>query len=212
MNTIKDVESITIKVKNIDTDCFITITFKLVASTLPIANTVSDLIGCDENNDGISEYFDTSNIHNKVVGDQTGMLVTYFYYDGNKLPSPLPNPYTNSTVNFEKLTVRVTHPQTKCYSEISSNSRMSSKPQSDQPQNLYACDEGNGFSHFYTSTIESQIIGNQTGLKLTYTDDKGNQLPSPLPLNFKNSVAQTQIIYVKVENQLNLLCYSETNF
>ncbi|MFA9191078.1 T9SS type B sorting domain-containing protein [Flavobacterium sp. FZUC8N2.13] len=211
-NTIKDVEVITIKVKNLDTDCFTTTTFKLIASTLPIVNTLNDLIGCDDNNDGISEYFDTSNIQNTVLGNQTGMLVTYFDSDGNQLPSPLPNPYTNTTANLEKLTVRVTNSQTNCYSETTLNLVTSSKPQINQPQNLYACNEGNGFSHFDTSIIESQITGNQTGLTVSYSDENGNQLPSPLPINYQNAVAWLQTINVKVENQLNPLCYSETSF
>lgn len=211
-NTIKDVEIITVKVKNLDTDCFITTTFKLIASTLPIANTLNDLIGCDDNNDGISEYFDTSKIQNTVLGNQTGMLVTYFNSNGNQLPSLLPNPYTNTIANHETLTVRVTNPQTNCFSETSLNLITSSKPQINQPQTLYACDEGNGFSHFDTSTIENQIIGNQIGLTVSYSDENGNKLPSPLPIDFKNTVAGTQTIHVKVENQLNPLCFSETSF
>lgn len=211
-NTIKDLEIITVKVKNLDTDCFITTTFKLIASTLPIANTLNDLIGCDDNNDGISEYFDTSKIQNAVLGNQTGMLVTYFDSNGNQLPSLLPNPYTNTTANSETLTIRVTNPQTNCFSETSLNLITSSKPQINQPQTLYACDEGNGFSHFDISTIENQIIGNQIGLTVSYSDENGNKLPIPLPIDFKNTVAGTQTIHVKVENQLNPLCYSETSF
>jgi gliding motility-associated-like protein len=211
-NMIKDLEIITVKVKNLDTDCFITTTFKLIASTLPIANTLNDLIGCDDNNDGISEYFDTSNIQNTVLGNQIGMLVTYFNSSGNQLPGPLPNPYTNTTANLETLTVRVTNPQTNCFSDTSLNLITSSKPQINQPQTLYACDEGNGFSHFDTSTIENQIIGNQIGLAVSYSDENGTKLPRPLPIDFKNTVAGTQTIHVKVENQLNPLCYSETSF
>ena len=211
-NTIKDVEIITVKVKNIDTNCFTSTTLKLIVSTLPIANTLNDLTGCDDNNDGISEYFDTSTIQSTVLGNQTGMLVTYFDSNGNQLPNPLPNPYTNFVPNQETITVRVSNPQTNCYSETSLNLVTSSKPQINQPQNLYACDEGNGFSYFDTSTIENQIISNQTGLIVSYSDENGNQLPSPLPLQFKNTVVGTQTIHVKVENQLNPLCYSETNF
>ena len=211
-NTIKDLEVITLKVKNLDTNCISTTTFKLIVSTLPIANTLNDLTGCDDNNDGISEYFDTSNIQNTVLGNQTGMLVTYFDSDGNQLPNPLPNPFTNTVANLETLTVRVTNPQTNCYSETFVTLRTSTKPTINQPQNLYACDEGNGFSHFETSTIKNQIISNQTGLLISYTDENGNQLPSPLPVHFQNTFAGSQTINVKVENQLNPLCFSETSF
>ena len=49
----------------IDTNCISTTTFKLIVSTLPIANTLNDLTGCDDNNDGISEYFDVTKILNR---------------------------------------------------------------------------------------------------------------------------------------------------
>jgi hypothetical protein len=35
--------------------------FKLIVSVLPKANSLQEIIGCN-NNDGISEYFDTSNV------------------------------------------------------------------------------------------------------------------------------------------------------
>jgi hypothetical protein len=41
---------------------------------------LQEIIGCDDNNDGISEYFDTSNVESKVLGNQTGMKVTYWYW------------------------------------------------------------------------------------------------------------------------------------
>lgn len=212
INSTKDLEIITVKVQNLDTKCISTATFKLIVSTLPIANILNDLTGCDDDNDGISEYFDTSTIETLVLGNQTGMLVTYFDRNGNQLTSPLPSPFTNTVANLEILTVRVTNPQTNCFSETSLNLITSSQPQINQPQTLYACDEGNGFSHFDTSTIESQITGNQMGLTVSYSDENGNQLPSPFPIDFKNTVTKTQTIYVKVENQLNPLCFSETSF
>lgn len=212
INLIKNEEIITVKVKNLDTNCTSETTFKLIVNSLPIANSLNKITGCDDNNDGISEFFDTSNIEALVLGNQTGMEITYFDSNGNQLPSPLPNPYTNTVSNQETITVRVSKPQTNCYAETSLILATSTKPLINQPQPLYACDEGNGFSHFDTSLIESQTIGNQTGLLVTYFDENGNKLPSPLPKNFQNTVAWSQTINIKVENQLNPLCYSETSF
>jgi hypothetical protein len=66
------------KVINTNTNCYIESSFKLIISVLPKANPLQEIIGCDDNNDGISEYFDTSNVESKVLGNQTGMKVTYF--------------------------------------------------------------------------------------------------------------------------------------
>jgi gliding motility-associated-like protein len=210
-NLIANEESIKVKAINIDTNCFNESSFKLIVNPLPIANHIEEIIGCDDNNDGISEYFDTSKIESTVLRNQTEMKISYFDINGNQLPSPLANPFTNIVPHLETITVRVTNPQTNCYSETFLNLVTSSKPTIIQPNPLYACDEGNGFSHFDTSTIESQLIGNQPNLLISYLDESGKVLPSPLPIDYKNTVAWFQNITVKVENSLNPLCFSETS-
>lgn len=211
-NIVINQETITARITNPNTNCFNETTFKIIVTPLPIANTLTDLTGCDDNNNGFSEYFDTSNIEALVLGNQTGMVVTYFDNNGDLLPSPLPNPYTNTVANQETITVRVTNSQTNCFSETYLNLITSTKPQINQPQTLFACDKGNGVAYFDTSTIKSQLIGNQTGLLIFYSDENGNQLPSPLPVNYQNTKAWSQKINIRVENELNPLCYSETSF
>ncbi|MBK0369494.1 T9SS type B sorting domain-containing protein [Flavobacterium agrisoli] len=205
-------ETIKVKAINTSTNCYNESKFKLIVSPVPVANSLQELIGCDDNNDGISEYFDTSKIETIVLGNQQGLKVSYFDTNGNALTSPLPNPYTNTTKNGEVITVRVTNISSNCYQETPLVLKTTSQPQINKPINKYACDEGNGYATFDMSTIEAEIIGNQSGLKITYFDSNGNQLPSPLPTLFKNTQPKSQIIKVKVENQVNSLCNSETSF
>ncbi|MEN3323034.1 T9SS type B sorting domain-containing protein [Mariniflexile soesokkakense] len=211
-NLVVNEELITVRATNTDTKCYTETAFKLIVNPLPIANTLQELIGCGDNNDGISEYFNTLNVESQVLGNQTGMEVTYFETNGNQLPSPLPNPYTNTIANQEAITVRITNSLTGCYTETPLVLKTATQPRINKPQTLYACDLGNGFSSFNTSNIETELIGNQNGLKIMYFDANGNQLSSPLPTSFKNTKAWSQTIYVKVENKLNSLCFSETSF
>jgi len=212
VNTVVNEETITVRATNTLTNCYNETTFKIVVSTLPVANVVADITGCDDNNDGISAYFDTSNVATEVLNGQTGMTVSYFDTNGSQLPSPLPNPYTNTVANQESITVRVTNPVTNCYAETFLNLITSVKPLITQPVSLYACNNSNGFGSFNTETIENQLIGSQTGLLIFYSDENGIQLPSPLPTIYQNTVAWSQTILVRVENKLNTLCYSETSF
>lgn len=212
VNLIANEEVVTIKVINTDTNCNKQSTFKLIVNPLPKANLLQEIIGCDDNNDGISEYFDTSNVESSVLGNQTGMKASYFDVIGNPLASPLPNPYTNTTKSREIITVRVTNSLTNCYTETPLVLKTASQPQLHKPANKYACDEGNGFAHFDMSNIETEIIGNQLGLKIMYFDSSGNQLPSPFPSLFQNTQSMVQTIKVKVENEINSLCNSETSF
>ncbi|MDI5894560.1 T9SS type B sorting domain-containing protein [Flavobacterium algoritolerans] len=212
INTVPLKQILKARISDENANCYQEKNFNLLTSPQPIAHSLTTLIGCDDNNDGISEYFDTSNIESDVLGNQTGMKITYFDSTGNQLANPLPNPYTNSIANQETITVRVTNPQTNCYTETFLNLVTSAKPMINQPKTLYGCDEGNGFGNFDTSTIENQLIGNQESLLISYSDQNGNILPSPLPLSFKNTIGWSQIIKVRVESKLNPLCYSETSF
>ncbi|MEL0454868.1 T9SS type B sorting domain-containing protein [Flavobacteriaceae bacterium SZ-1-7] len=211
-NLVANEEIITVRATNTSTGCNNETTFKLKVNPLPIASPLTELVGCDDNNDGISEYFDTSNVEAEVLGNQTGMEVSFYNSNGDMLSGPLPNPFTNSKPNQEIITVRVTNPVTTCYVETSLVLNTAAQPRIGKPDSIYACDEGDGFGSFDTSLIESQLIGNQNGLSIFYFDANGNSLPSPLPINFKNSQSWIQTIYVRVENALNNLCYSETNF
>lgn len=115
-NSIANSETITLRVTNSKNECFTETKINLVVNTLPIANTLDTLIGCDDNNDGISEYFDTSSIKSDVIGNQTEMMVSFYDSNGNKLPE-LKNPYTNKVPNKETITVRVKNIDTNCYAE-----------------------------------------------------------------------------------------------
>lgn len=210
-NSIINQETITLRVIDINTNCFVEDVFNLTVNPLPIAHNLDELSGCDDNNDGISEYFDTSLIEGTVLGNQTGMEVSYYLANGQHL-NELPNPFTNSNPFNENIIVRVTNSTTNCYSETNLVLGTTSQPNISQPNDIYACDEGNGFSHFDTSSVESELLGNQQNLNVFYFDENGNSLPSPLPISFQNSVPYDQKIKIRVEDSSNALCFSETNF
>lgn len=194
------------------TNCSSEITINLIVNDNPVANQLPTIYGCDDNNDGISEYFDTSNIESQVLNGQTGMSVSYFDQAGNELPSPLPNPYTNIDMFNESITVRVTDNNSTCYAETVLQLQTVTQPNISQPENLYACDQGNGYAEFDTSLIEQELIGNQTGLTIQYFDSDNNPLPSPLPALFQNTEPFLQTINIRVEDVSNPICYSETSF
>ncbi|MFD2567059.1 DUF7948 domain-containing protein [Pseudotenacibaculum haliotis] len=211
-NSVQNTETITARVVNDNTGCFVETTFDLIVNPNPVAFTLDQLTACDDNGDGVSEYFDTSNVENQVLNGQTGMSVRYFNQNGDELPNPLPNPYTNSNPYNELITVRVTNDSSTCYTETSLQLQTVTQPTINQPNNLYACDQGNGYAEFDTSDIEQQIIGNQTGLIVTYYNSNNEPLPSPLPLSFQNTNPFSQTIHVRVEDASSPVCYSETSF
>jgi gliding motility-associated-like protein len=211
-NIVINLETITARITNPNSNCYNESTFDLIVNPLPEANELQIIYGCDDNSDGISEYFDTSNVESQVLNGQTGMSVSYFEQSGNELPSPLPNPYSNSNVFNELITVRVTNNSSTCYAETTLQLQTVTQPNINQPNNLYACDQGNGYAEFDTSHIEQELIGNQTGLTIQYFDSDNNPLPSPLPILFQNTEPFSQTISIRVEDVSNPICYSETSF
>lgn len=203
---------ITARVIDTSNGCFAETTINLMIHDVPVANPLTPLVACDDNNDGISEYFNTTDIAQMVLGNQTGMSVTYFTEAGVALPSPLPNPFTNSIPFNQNIVVRVTNITTQCYAETTLQLQTITQPSINQPNDLFACNEGDGFATFDTSSIENQLIGNQTDLVIFYTDQDGNSLASPLATMFQNTVPYTQTIFVRVEDNANPLCTSETSF
>tara|TARA_R110002073_G_scaffold14554_2_gene59349 strand:+ start:28505 stop:31936 length:3432 start_codon:yes stop_codon:yes gene_type:complete len=211
-NIVSNLDLIYVRLVDSSSNCYSETSVNLIVNLLPVANTIDDLIGCDDDNDGFSESFSTSLIESQVLGGQPGMIVTYYDQNNNLLQSPLPNPYTNINPFNESIRVRVTNPTTNCFNETSVNLITSTQPNINQPNNVYACNEGNGFSNFNIPNLATQIIGNQTGLNITYFDAQGNNLTDSFPQNFQNTVAYDQLINVRVENANNSSCYSETSF
>ncbi|MGJ8661764.1 MAG: PKD domain-containing protein, partial [Bacteroidota bacterium] len=199
-------------VTNSITNCSSETNVNLIVNDNPEANQLQIIYGCDDNNDGISEYFDTSNVDSQVLNGQTGMTVSYFDQSGNQLSNPLPNPFTNSNPFNQLIIVKVTDTNTTCYAETTLELQTVTQPNINQPDDLYECNQGNGYAEFNTSNIEQQLIGNQTGLTILYFDSNNNPLPSPLPALFQNTEPFSQTINIRIEDTSNPICYSETSF
>lgn len=181
----------------------------LKVDSIPIANPIILDPKCDTDRDGLFS-FDTSSFQNTIIGNQNNVVVTYFDQNGNSLPSPLPNPFITSS---QKITARVTNsisqdPLGKCSDETTINFVVNSVPLANPVTPQIVCDtDFDGSYSFDTSLIHSTIVGNQTNIKITYFDNNGNLLSSPLPNPFTTTSTN---ITVKLENTMQPACSDET--
>ncbi|WP_026838203.1 T9SS type B sorting domain-containing protein [Gillisia sp. JM1] len=211
VNKIKDQETITVRAINTTTKCYNETEFKIGVTAPPNEITLPDLTGCDDNNDGISEFFDTSVIMDEIPGNQKNLGVSFFDSDGMEM-SELPNPYTNLQIKEDYFTVRLRDKISGCYSEMKVLLNTSSKLGINQPSDLYACDEGNGFAFFNTEHITENIIGGQNNLSITFYNTECEQLNDFNNGNFRNLQSYEQEIIAKVENISNKSCFTEVHF
>ena len=176
---------------------------------VPIANTVIINPECDNDRDGLFS-FDTSNIQATLIGNQTNVAVSYFDENDIQLSSPLPNPFVTAS---QTITARIVNTNSQdsdgqCFNETEINFIVNAVPTANAITVQEACDDDfDGITAFDTSSIESTIIGSQTGLVVKYFDENNNALPSPLPNPFNTS---SQTIRVRLENPLYDLCFEET--
>lgn len=195
---------------NLDNACFGLGPFiELTVEALPVTHSVPDLIACDTNQNGIFA-FSTTTIELQLLNGQNPNSVTITYTDanGNPLPSPLPNPFPSGN---QTITVRMTNNVTQasdgpCFDQTTITFRVDVLPIANTVTIPVACDDDgteDGKYNFDTSAIEVALLNGQTGMTVTYFNQNGTALPSPLPNPF---FTQTQNVTAVVTNPLNTNC------
>lgn len=204
-------QSIYVRVDSkLDNDCLgLGAHITLNVEQIPIANPVTIDRQCDDDFDG-SYPFDISTIEKTVLKDQKGMIVSYIDELGNTLPSPLPNPFLTKS---QIITIRVTESNSQningaCFAETTLEFIVDKKPLANPVTDFIECDDDlDGMFSFNTSTIGTIVLNGQTGMLVSYFDENGDILPSPLPNPF---LTGSRTITAMVENQLNSTCISQT--
>ena len=128
-NTIRDLQTIYVRVTNNNTGCFTDHnSFQLIVNPLPIANFVEDLEVCDDNSDGsarngFSQTIDLESQTNEILGNQDPNIYTVTYHhslaEAQNGTNELLSPYSNTIPNKETIYVRVYNASTKCANGIS---------------------------------------------------------------------------------------------
>lgn len=139
LNTIQDVEEITIRVSRPLTSCFSETKLTLRVFDTPIINQPGTIYGCDEGS-GFSS-FNTSSIENEIIGSQTNLIVRYFDENEIELPSPLPLSYQNTQAGAQTIYVRVENNlNIDCYAETFFDLVVNQLPVVDLEDSYLLCD------------------------------------------------------------------------
>jgi len=117
-NSTANVQTIYVRVTDSVTNDYTITTFDIIVNELPITTFIDDLEGCDDDDDGLTQ-FDLESQTTQILGSQdpTQFIVSYH----NSLSDALDNtntlisPYTNSTANAQTIFVRITNTETGCF-------------------------------------------------------------------------------------------------
>ncbi|CAL2084588.1 T9SS type B sorting domain-containing protein [Tenacibaculum sp. 190524A05c] len=225
-NQIVSIDTIWARVENTNS-CFSTSEIKLTVSTTQIPTSFQKTFySCDDEsntNDGVAS-FDFSSVTQEVKNlfpSNQNISISYFENETDALfgTNPIPESNLNNFRNInspyqQDIYIRVENSlNDEClgfgnYITLITEKVPVANPLTISPE----CDnDGDGLFPFDTSNIENIIIGSQTNVAISYFDENGNSLPSPLPNPFNT---KSQTIKVVVQNSIsqasNGKCSSET--
>uniref|UniRef100_UPI00260D2492 choice-of-anchor L domain-containing protein n=1 Tax=uncultured Psychroserpens sp. TaxID=255436 RepID=UPI00260D2492 len=204
---ISNPQTIYARIADISQECSATTNFDLVFSTLSI-NTVTPFQICDDSiADGFT-MFDLSLKNDEVIGalDPSTVNVTYYatQADADSAMNALSIPYTNTTASNQTIFIRLeANNDAGCYNTTTLDLEVIANPVANILTPLEVCDDDNdGFATFTLTLKDTEVVGSQTGLTVTYheTQSDADMGINPLASPYNNIVSDVQTVYVRVES------------
>tara|TARA_R110002111_G_C6007243_1_gene374129 strand:- start:13041 stop:17882 length:4842 start_codon:yes stop_codon:yes gene_type:complete len=189
--------------------CFDVAEFDLILFPIVQFQSVVSLIVCDEDQDGFTAT-DLSTLDEDVTNGENGFSVKYFLTEQDAIDNTnaLPNIYTNLTNPFT-LYPRITFAQTGCFDYNSFEVTVLPAPESEKPLDIIICDaDRDGFSPINLNhSIPNSILATPNR-SVTFHNSLNDAELNENPIgNISNYAAQTEIVYMRVENT-NTGCYA----
>ena len=202
-------------------ECFESASFFLKVVPLITANTISDFMICDTNNDGYLS-FNLATKDAEVLGTQDPLWLNVSYHPTQLEADTATNAldkttYTNTTAYNETLYVRIASLQDpNCYATTTLNLVVNDSPVLQIVTDWVVCDDDNDNRFIFDLTEKNmEILGSQFSADFTigyYTSqadaDTGQNLIVGI---FENTVNPQQIFY-RIENVSNTNCYLTNSF
>ncbi|WP_406684494.1 T9SS type B sorting domain-containing protein [Seonamhaeicola sp. MEBiC1930] len=191
----------------------------LTVDVLPIANVASNMLLCDDDNNGTIPFDLT--LQNSALTTVPNMTISYHatQNDADNNLNPITSPYESGNTTIY---ARVENDaNTTCYDTSSFNLEIYESPfPSLTITPLQECDDTSvgtdidGLKVFDLTQKETEILNGQsdTDFSLTYFTDAGYTNQILTPTSFTNTVPNVQTIYVRMTNNAFNTCIADTSF
>ncbi|WP_298899435.1 choice-of-anchor L domain-containing protein, partial [uncultured Psychroserpens sp.] len=179
------------------------------------ANTPPDLSICSFS--GTGDFMLTDN-DDDVLGtqDPNDYVITYHLTEQEAIDNvnPIPSPYTNVS-NPQTIHVRIAENTQECFDLTSFDLVFTDLTINNTVTPIDECDDDNdGFTMFTLTERDDEVIGalDATTVTVTYhfSQDDANNDVNPLPIPYTNVVPDNQIVYVRVEANIDAGCFNTT--
>jgi len=196
------------RVENLNNGDFATTEVTLLVLQLPNTTAPEPIVLIDSDGDGI-EIFDLT-IREEAIADPSENFVFYYYEtleDAEFNLNPIANPtaYQNVSTPTQTLYISITDMNSGCFSIESLLIVVDTLPNvPDEIEEDYVVfdEDGDGFAFFNLTLMIPQIIGDQTGLEVTFyeteadAENKTNAIETP---EAYENITNPQTIYARTE-------------
>ena len=233
-NTIRDLQTIYVRVTDNKTSCFTDHnSFNVIVNPIPIANFVTDIEICDDNSDGsarngFSQSINLQGQTDEILGTQDPTIYSVTYHhsllEAQNGSNVLSTPYSNTIPYKETIYIRIYNSLTMCVNDISNfQVIVNPEPTFTAVSNLSYCDndldgdDANGI--IQNIDLESQIpilLGATQDpddyivtFHISQADADSGNLPITSPYT---NTTPTETIFVRIQNKATLCINDEATF
>ena len=191
---------------------------------IPVANPLTDVTLCDNNfNDGVTEFLFTDKNQEALLNQDTQSFIVGYYEsldDATNKENEISLPYTNIS-NPQTIYVRVDNiNNTNCFDINSFEIDVFDTPQIADINDEIFCDSfgdpTDGIAEVDLNTLIPNILGQQdeSQINVTFhnTQNDADIGIAPVALNYINTDAFNETIFIRAENTLNSACFRTRAF
>lgn len=187
----------------------------------PVTNPVTDIAVCDLDNDG-TEIFDIDTTATpQVLGSQDPTIFNVEYYtsqvDADAGTNPITLPYSTNLATQTIFARIANNNNEECYATTFFDIEIFAEPVANAVNDLEVCDDDfDGFQTFDLSLQTAGILDTQSSADFTVSyhasQPDANFGNAPLALNYTNTTAFMQTVFVRVVNNNENSCVDTTSF
>ncbi len=199
--------------------CYDTTSFDLIVKAAPVLGTITDWVACDTDTDGLFD-FDLSQKDLEILNGQSATDFSVSYHlnqaDADANTGPIGPNYTN-TGSPQTIYARIqnsTYPE--CFETGSFALEVITNVIANAPTPLEVCDDDNdGFFTYDLTQSEAAILGTQNpaNFSVSYHPTLADADANTNALNgsaYTNTMAYSETLYARVQNNGNPDCYNTT--